>query len=155
MKSCILSKTPAAGFSLMELLTTLLIVGVLAAIAVPTYNAQTRKSRRTEARTALLDLAGREERLFSTTNAYSNKPVDLGYGVADATFPMNVGSGYYSVAVQVDNSVTPATFTLTATPVAGKGQDKDTQCVTFSVTQTGKQSAGSSSSADTTDTCWG
>lgn len=146
-------KPRAAGFSLIELLTVILIVGILAGIAIPSYNAQTRKSRRTEARTALLDIAGREERLFSTTNAYSNKLADVGYGTGDATFPLTVGSGYYSVAVEVVVGP-PATFTLTATPVAGKGQDKDNQCAKLIVTNTGKQSATNKTNADSTADCW-
>ncbi len=144
----------AAGFTLVELLTTIMIVGILASIAVPAYTSQTRKSRRTEAKTALLDLAGREERLFSTTNTYSLAPSDLGYGVAAATFPMNVGSGYYSVSVAVSVGP-PASYTITATPVTGKGQEKDNKCASFKVVQTGKQSSLDSSGNDSSDSCWG
>jgi len=57
---------------------------------------QVRKSRRTEARTALLDLAAREERFFSTNSAYTNVPANLGYA---GTFPAPVGSSYYQVNV--------------------------------------------------------
>ena len=69
---------------------------------------------------------------------------------------MAVRSGYYNVTVAVTTAPanTPATFTLTATPISGKGQDKDSQCATFGVTQTGKQSSANSSGTDTTATCW-
>src|SRR5216683_1422861 len=89
----------SGGFTLVELV----IVAILASIAIPAYNAQIRKSRRTEAKTALLDLAGREERYFNAntgTNAYTDVPALLGYA---ATMPQMqnypVGSGYYTVTV--------------------------------------------------------
>jgi type IV pilus assembly protein PilE len=142
------------GFSLIELLTALVIVAILASIAIPTYTSQVRRSRRTEARTAVLDLASREERLFSTTTAYSNTPSDVGYGASGSTFPIAVGSGYYNVSVTVAAGP-PAGFTVTATPIAGKGQDKDTQCASFSVDEAGRQTSKDSSSSDSSSTCWG
>jgi type IV pilus assembly protein PilE len=142
------------GFSLIELLTAVMIVGILASIAIPTYTSQVRKSRRTDARTAVLDLASREERLFSTTNAYSNTPSDIGYGASGATFPMAIGSGYYNVSVTVAAGP-PAGFSVTATPVTGKGQDKDTQCASFTVDEAGRQTSKDSSSNDSSSTCWG
>jgi type IV pilus assembly protein PilE len=154
MKSLAFVRKSAAGFTLMEMLTAVMIVGVLASFAVPSYLAQIRKARRTEARMALLDLAGREERLFSTTGAYSLTPADLGYGAQGALFPMKVGSEYYEVNVLV-SAGPPATFTLTATPVAGHGQDHDAQCASFTVTQTGKQTALDSSNNVATTPCWG
>ncbi len=68
------------GFTLIELMITVAIVGILATIAATSYQSQIVKSRRTDARTALLDMAGREEKLFSTTNAYGTTPASLGYG---------------------------------------------------------------------------
>lgn len=142
------------GFTLIELLTAMVIVAILVGIAVPTYTSQMRKSRRTEARTAVLDIAGREERLFSTTNTYSTAPADIGYGAAGSTFPMTVGSGYYTVTVTM-TAGPPATFAVVATPVTGKGQDKDKDCASFRVDQAGRQTATDQSSADSTDKCWG
>jgi type IV pilus assembly protein PilE len=136
-----------AGYTLAELLVTMVILGILAGIAIPAYTTQVRKSRRTDAKTALLDIAGREERLLSTTNAYSSTPSDIGYA---GTFPLTVGDGYYTVTI----TGPPSTFTLQATPVAGKGQDKDSSCASFSVDQTGKQTAVDTSGNDTTATCW-
>ena len=143
----------SGGFTLVELMVTLVIGATLLSIAVPAYTSQMRKSRRTEARTALLDLAGREERFMSTNLAYSSVASDVGY----AAFPVTVGNGYYNVAapqVVAAAANTPATFTLTATPVAGKGQDKDAQCASFSVDSTGKQSSLNSGGTDSTATCW-
>jgi len=71
-----ISKVPAvAGFTLVELMVTVMIAAILLAIAVPSYQAYIRKSRRTEAKTAVLDLAGREETLFSTTTPTAAWPL--------------------------------------------------------------------------------
>lgn len=131
----------------MELMVTIAIAAILATIAYGSYSSQIRKSRRTEAKTALLDLAGREERLFSTTNAYSSTPSDLGYNVVGN--PFVVGNGYYQVQITNVAVGPPATFTLTATPVTGRGQDNDLECQSFTVDQTGTQS-----STGTSSSCW-
>ena len=85
------------GMTLMELMIVVVIVSILASIAIPSYIQQVRKSRRVEAKTALLDLAGREERYFSTSvngANYSPLPSDLGYTGA---WPIPVGNNYYQV----------------------------------------------------------
>jgi len=145
-------RTRSKGFSLIELMVTVVIVSVLVGIAVPSYIDKVRKSRRTEAKTALLDLAGREERFYNTNNTYSSTPSDLGYGAVAAAFPMSVGSGYYSVSVTFTPYVIgpPAvapSYTLTATPLGT--QTNDTSCTNFTLTNTGLQT----SSPNTTD-CW-
>ena len=152
MDQRVVSRTSrAAGFTLVELMVVVVIAAILLSIAVPAYTSQIRKSRRTEARTALLDLASREERFFSTSAAYTNSAANLGY----AAFPAPVGSNYYQLGAPVLNAAgAPPTFTVTATPIAGNGQDKDTQCASFTVDSTGKQSAVDSSNAESTAICW-
>src|SRR5467141_5334731 len=110
-------KHGSLGFTLIELMVTVAIVAILATIAVTSYSSQVQKSRRTEAKSALLDLAGREERLFSTTNAYSNVKAFLGYATSGTAVMTNVafGNGYYTLTVTVPNP--PTTYLLTATPV--------------------------------------
>src|SRR5882757_5493987 len=85
-----------AGFTLIELMIAVAVVGILATIAATSYQSQIQRSRRTDARSDLLDLAGREEKLYSTTNAYGGTPALLGYGTG--TFPIPVGN-YYTVDV--------------------------------------------------------
>jgi len=138
---------PAAGFTLVELMVTIVIGAILMTIAVPTYQTQIRKSRRTDAKTAILDLASREERLFTTTNSYSATAADLGYqalGVA-------IGGGYYKLEVALTAPPNPPGFTVTATAI--NSQMKDTSCAKFIVDQTGRQSTKDSAGADSTATC--
>jgi type IV pilus assembly protein PilE len=140
----------ARGFTLIELMITVVIATVLVTIAIPAYTSQVRKSRRTDARTALLDLAARTERMYSTTNSYLDgagklTTADVGYSGA---WPITVGSGYYTVNVVA----TASTYTFTATPVGP--QASDTDCQSFTVDQTGAQSATNSAAADSTTTCW-
>ncbi len=145
-------RTREAGFTLVELLVTVVIASILLAIAVPSYTTQVRKSRRTEARSALLDLASREERYLSLNNAYTNTAGNLGY----PGFPQQVGSGYYQIDVPnapvAATATTAAFFSAKATPLGS--QVKDTQCASFSVDSTGKQSSVDASGNDTSSTCW-
>jgi type IV pilus assembly protein PilE len=129
------------------------IAAILLSIAGPSHLSYIRKSRRTEAKTALLDLASREERYMSSNNAHSNTAANLGY----TALPTAIGSGYYQLSAAAPVAATaaaPASFTATATPVAGKGQDKDLPCASFTVDSTGKQSALNSSGTDSSSTCW-
>ena len=153
-------KYPSFGFTLIELMVTVAIVTILATIAVTSYSSQVQKSRRTEAKSALLDLAGREERLFSTTNAYSNVEAYLGYAAGGTTVmtAMPFGNGYYTLTATVPDATqtglpagTP-TYLLTAAPVAGTSQANDTACGSFSVNQLGVQTVSGTATAAS---CWG
>ena len=146
------------GFTLIELVITMVIASILAAIAIPSYNSYIMKSRRTEAKSALLNLASLEERYFSTNNTYTSTPSNLGYPTT-ATVPFPVGSGYYNIsAIAVTNAVapvnstsagTPATYSITALPVATMSQAHDLGCTSFTLTSGGVQT-----SAGTSTTCW-
>lgn len=143
-----------AGFTLIELMIVVLIVAVLASIAVPAYTGSVRKSRRTEAKTALLDLAAREERYFATQNIYANTPAALQYG--SGSWPVAVGSYYAiaSVTSSAPTATTPGTYVLQISPSAGSPQLKDTSCQTFQVDQTGRQSSLDSGGNDSSTVCW-
>jgi type IV pilus assembly protein PilE len=145
----------AAGFTLVELMTVVVIGTILVALAIPAYTSQVQKSRRTDARTAVLDLAGREERFFSTNTAYSADPTQLGYAPlgSGAVFPQLVGSNYYQITVVTPNPAWTGngpSFLVTATPAPGSSQLNDTQCTSFMVDQTGLQTATGSLG----NSCW-
>jgi type IV pilus assembly protein PilE len=142
-----------SGFTLIELVVAMVVASILVAIAIPSYSSYVLKAHRTEAKTALLDIASLEERFFSTNNTYTQTPSDLGYsGSAGTAF--NVGSGYYNVLVsKVDATApttaipggTPATYSMTATAIGS--QAKDTSCATFTLDSKGNQGA-------TNTSCW-
>jgi type IV pilus assembly protein PilE len=142
------------GFTLVELMVTMLVAAILIGVAIPSYSSYVRKSRRTEAKTAVLDVASLEERFYSTNNAYTIVSTNVGY----AAFPATVGSGYYTLTVTSVNplptATLPADYTVTATYTALGNQTADTQCATFQATSTGVQSSFSSTNVDTTATCW-
>lgn len=155
-------RRPTAGFTLIELMIVVVIASILLAIAIPTYEHEIQQSRRTEAKTALLDLASREQRFFSVQNAFTTSFVNLGYATSGNPPSVTVGSGYYSVTVSVPAaapdpqaaSIAAPSFSFTATPVAGTSQASDTSCASFTVDSIGYQSAQNSSSSDNTATCW-
>jgi type IV pilus assembly protein PilE len=145
-----------SGFTLVELLITMVVASIIFAIAIPSYSSFVQKSRRTDAKSALLDLASLEERYFSVNNVYTNTPSNLGYSGA---LPIIVGSGYYQIsAITVTAAVapttavpggTPASFSIVAVPVPGGPQVADTACTSFTVT-----SGGGQTSTGTGTTCW-
>jgi type IV pilus assembly protein PilE len=149
----------ASGFSLIELLITIVVVSILAAIAVPSYQSYTLKSHRTEAKTALLSLAGMEERFLSTNNTYSQAPSDLGYSVA--AFPINTVSNYYQITqssfipavapTAVAPAGTPASYAFTATAIGM--QIEDAPCASLTINSNGQKTATGTDPNANTD-CW-
>jgi type IV pilus assembly protein PilE len=146
------------GFTLIELMVVVVIATILLSLAIPSYQQQLRQSRRTEAKTALLDLAGREERFLSTNpTGYTTVAANLGY----AALPSVVGSGYYTVSVCspacAPSAAAAPSYTVIATPVAGTSQVGDTQCTRFAVDSAGQQYAADKTGAYTAAAqqfCW-
>lgn len=137
------------GFTLIELMIAVAIVSILVTIAMASYTSSIRKSRRTEAKTTLLDLAGREEQYYSSNQSYNSSAAALGYA---GSFP-TVGSGYYTVGIAVSNPPgAPSSFKITAT-TAGP-QAADTLCQQFIIDQTGNQTATGTAPNPSTY-CWG
>lgn len=142
-----LRHTTDAGFTLIELMIAVAIVGILTAVALPAYQKQILKSHRTDAKTALLDLASREERYMSTNQVYASSGTVLGFS---NDFPVSVPSGSaatYTLSVTLSNS--NGSYTLTAAPTGNQVQDS---CGSYTLTSLGVQgvSGGSQSAAD----CW-
>jgi type IV pilus assembly protein PilE len=150
---------PEQGFTLIELMIAVVVTAILATIAVTSYSSFVLKAHRTEAKSALLDLASLEERYLSTNNCYTATATALGYS---ATWTGTVGNGYYQVTLPItfscgsvataNSPAIPASFTITALPIGN--QLKDTACVSFTVTSTGSRTATMQGGADNTATCW-
>jgi type IV pilus assembly protein PilE len=150
---CVAPSRGAPGFTLIELMVAITIGAILVSIALPAFMYEIRKSRRTDARTALLDMAARAERLYATTNSYQNAATgtlsltDLGYPAG--AWPTTVGSGFYTVNLTLTS---PTQFQFTANAVGT--QVSDTQCVAFTIDNTGAQGSVDSSNNNTNSTCW-
>jgi type IV pilus assembly protein PilE len=152
------SRLPAhySGFTLIELMIACVILAIIVGIAVPSYQAQVRKARRTDARNAMLDIAAREERYLSIANSYTDVPLEVGYpGASPANWPVNVSNNFYNVRVtQVPAAgLVPASFLITATAI--NAQVADTACQTFTLDNIGTQIARDSANALNSAVCWG
>jgi type IV pilus assembly protein PilE len=153
------------GFSLVELLLTVTVVGILAAIAIPSYSAYLVRGQRAAAKTALLQAAQFLERNYTSTGCYNfTTPAACqgGAGTATALLPGFVNSptdgGPFTYTIAL-SAVAAQNFTLTAAPCATSGSCpagsnttfNDPDCGTLSLTNTGAKSA---SGTLPPATCW-
>jgi type IV pilus assembly protein PilE len=138
------------GFTLIELMITVAIIAILAAIVVPSYNAQVRKTRRADAVNSLLQSAQELERCRSDTNAYNDGTcTDFSAGV-------NSDQGFYTItSANADGGQqTASAYTLVAKPAAGSPQNDDSLCAQFTLDQAGVKTAQNSDDEDTSSDCW-
>jgi type IV pilus assembly protein PilE len=117
------------GFTLLEVMIVCVIVGVLAAIVLPSYQNQLRKSRRASAESHLMDIASRQQQYLLDNRQYAADLSSLG-----VTTPIEV-STYYTInacdtGIACAVAGTPPTFTVTATPIGDQARDLGGQALT-------------------------
>jgi type IV pilus assembly protein PilE len=127
------------GFTLLEVLVTLIIVGILAAIAYPSYTGYLQRSRRSEAQQLIVSIANRETQYLLDSRMYTNVIGATGLNANTERFtctptaaPTTCVNLYYNVTVTVDNAATPPTFTVNAA-----AQGTQTSDGNLSLTHTG------------------
>jgi type IV pilus assembly protein PilE len=140
------------GVTLIELVVVMIIVGILAAVAIPSYRNYVLRSQRSDAKDALLALATAQEKHYLQCNTYAT-------AIAGAT---NCAAGelqgvdeskndWYALAIDAANATN---FTVSAVADVDGNQFQDTECRTFRVTGLGARTAFDAGGADNTAECW-
>lgn len=119
-----------SGFTLIELMIVVAIIGILGAIALPSYQTYIRAARRTDAESLMLDLQQREEK-WRVNNASYGALSDL------AGAPT---SDYYTFTI---TNTSATTYTITATAKSGTSQASDTGCTALTINETGTKAPAS------------
>lgn len=138
-------KTKARGFSLIELMIAVVIVGILAAIAIPSYSNYVARGNRSAAESYILGAANKQEQYMLDARQYATTLALLNLSTA----PTEVSSNY-AISISADNSATPPTYTITATPT-GSQASRDTQCGNLTINQSGTKGISGTGSVDS---CW-
>ena len=132
------------GFTLIELVVTILIIALLTSMAVNYYQHQMIESRRTDAKTKLTEIMQREEKYFNENNTYTTNFLNIGY----TSSPVQSDNLYYSVAGVADAAGLTDGIILTATPQGP--QTADSLCLAFILNSNGQKST----STGATTGCW-
>lgn len=151
-----------AGFTLIEVLVTVVIIGILAAIALPAYTKYIQQTRRSDAIIAVTQLSNSLEKFYSQCNGYTSDikttggincttpasgPGTLSLGATGDQSP----NGYYTLVITLGTPVNGYLITATATTTGL--QFKDTDCRTFTLDSSGAKSA-KNSAGTVNASCW-
>ncbi|MBQ4845813.1 prepilin-type N-terminal cleavage/methylation domain-containing protein [Pseudoalteromonas sp. MMG013] len=128
------------GFTLIEVMMVIAIIGILVAIGIPNYERYAKRAARADAMVILLDAANKQEQFFVDNRQYTTDLEDIGVSATSE-------NGYFSIAATVNNS----TFVITATAQGGP-VSSDTMCTTLTINELGLK--GYTGLAKNADECW-
>lgn len=141
------------GFSLVELLVVIVVLGIILAIGVPGYRQYMQRANRADATTTLLRIAAAQERFFIQNGSYASTaqlapapPAGLGITGTER--------GYYDLVIAPGPGGLATGYTAWAVIAAGEAQADDSDCAGFSINERGQRVAVDSSGVDRTEECW-
>jgi len=134
------------GFTLIELMITVAVIAILAAIAVPSYFQYTLRSNRSAAESVMQEIASAQERYMVDSRAFAGSLTVLGYGTLPNTVEPNYNITMVATAASASGG-TPPGYTITATPK--NSQVRDTACATLTLSGDGSKKASTGAT-----NCW-
>jgi type IV pilus assembly protein PilE len=136
-----ISGSLSAGFTLIELMIVVVVIGILAAVAYPSYQDYVKRGKRSDAQQFMSEISLRQGQYILDARAYTDKMGAGGLNMSrsgvtcdDTTTPPKCTSALYTFTISADNSATPPSYTITATPISGTPQASDG---TLNLTSTG------------------
>ena len=129
-----------SGFTLIELMVTVAIVAILAAVALPSYQSHVLRANRSAATSFLMEVANMQERYYLDARAYAADMAALG-----ASTPNEI-SARYTITTSGNNAATPPSYTVTAVP---KGAQASDSCGTLTLNSKGEKGYASGATR-----CW-
>ncbi len=148
----------AGGYTLVELMIVLVILGVLASWAIPQYFGYVREARRADAIGSLNRILAQQELFYSNNGStYTAFVASLGYNTYGAADTALSEDGYYAIEMEAcaaPNDDPQTCIQLEATPVAGRSQAKDLDCALIAINTMGRQTAEKSDSSANNTECW-
>jgi type IV pilus assembly protein PilE len=122
-----MQRNPDRGFTLIELMIAIAIIGILSAIAYPSYRNYVIRGSRSAAQTQLLQLANVQEKIYLNSNSYAVSITAAYNGTSAGGLGYTTGQtrdGRYNLSINPTVAPTQS-YTITATPVAGSTQASD------------------------------
>jgi type IV pilus assembly protein PilE len=147
-----LTRRRPRGFTVMEILTVLIVVAILVALAVPTWRSHQLRVRRVDGRDALIAAQAAQDKFFGIHARYASgaeiaAPVPAGAGIRPES-----ENGFYRI--EMSTSADGLGYVATARAASANGQADDTRCAQLSLDQTGRRRALDSEGADRSADCW-
>lgn len=143
-----MNRTKNSGFTLIEMMITVMIIGILAAIAIPNYQQYVTRSNRTEGMALLQEAAARQERFMTQNNRYATTVAELGYTATGGRAAGRSANDIYQLTIA--NSASTVEYSMTVVP-QGIQASRDSECGTLGLNHAGaKSKTGSGALSD----CW-